>query len=146
MRPELFLRIASGLTFVHAALHTVGGVFGKPAPGAQQAVTAVMQSTRFQVMGDLTRTFWDFYFGMGLAVSVFLTAEAVILWQLSALAKTDALRIRPLLATFLLGYLCLAVVTYTYIFTAPAVTEILIALCLGLAIFRSSPASKALAG
>ena len=29
-RPVLFLRIASALTFIHAVLHTVGGVFSGP--------------------------------------------------------------------------------------------------------------------
>ena len=133
MRPVIFLRIASVLTFIHAALHTVGGVFGGVAPGAQQAAVSAMKANEFTAMG-VTRTYWDFHMGLGLAVSVFLTAEAVVFWQLSSLAKTDALRLRPVLATFLVGYLCFAVVSYRYFFAGPVITEILIALCLGLAI------------
>jgi hypothetical protein len=133
MKPVIFLRIASVLTFVHAALHTVGGVFGGPAPGLQQATVAVMKANEFQMMG-VTRTFWDFYMGFGLVVSVFLTVAAVVFWQLGSLAKTDALRLRPVLATFLAGFLGVAVLSYRYFFAAPVVTEILIALCLGLAI------------
>ena len=133
MRTTLFLRIASVLTFIHAALHTIGGVFGKVAPGPEQVAVSAMQVNQFQVMG-VTRTFWDFYIGFGLAVSVFLTAEAVVFWQLSSLAKTDALRLRPVLATFVVGYLGFAAVSYRYFFVAPVITEILIALCLGLAI------------
>jgi hypothetical protein len=133
MRTVLFLRIASVLTLIHAALHTIGGVFGKVAPGPQQAAVTAMQVNQFQVMG-VTRTFWDFYMGLGLAGSVFMTVEAVVFWQLSSLAKTDALRLRPVLATFLIGFLGVAVVSYRYFFSAPVITEILIALCLGLAI------------
>jgi hypothetical protein len=133
MRTVLFLRIASVLTFVHAALHTIGGVFGVPAPGVQQATVAVMKANEFQVMGVM-RSYGDFYMGLGLVVSVFLTLEAVVFWQLGSLAKTDALRLRPVLATFFVGYLCAAVVSYRYFFVAPVITEILIALCLGLAI------------
>jgi hypothetical protein len=44
------------------------------------------------------------------------------------------LRLRPVLATFLVGYLGVAVVSYRYFFAGPVITEILIALCLGLAI------------
>jgi hypothetical protein len=33
MKPALFLRIASVLTFIHAVLRTIGGVFGKVEPG-----------------------------------------------------------------------------------------------------------------
>src|SRR6267154_4068232 len=129
MRTVLFLRIASVLTFVHAALHTIGGVFGGAAPGVQQATVAVMKANEFVAMG-VTRTYWDFYMGFGLVVSVFLTVEAVVFWQLSSLAKTDALRLRPVLATFLIGYLGAAVVSYRYFFSAPVITEILIAFCL----------------
>jgi hypothetical protein len=133
MRTVLFLRIASVLTLVHAALHTIGGVFGEAAPGAQQATVAVMKANEFAVMGVM-RSYWDFYMGLGLVVSVFLAVEGVVFWQLGSLAKTDALRLRPILATFLVGYLCAAVVSYRYFFAAPVVTEILIAVCLGLAI------------
>ena len=34
MKPVAFLRIASVLTLIHSILHTIGGVFGKPDPGA----------------------------------------------------------------------------------------------------------------
>jgi hypothetical protein len=126
MRTVLFLRIASVLTLIHAVLHTIGGVFGGPAP-------AVMKANTFPVMG-VTRSYGDFYMGLGLVVSVFLTVEAVVFWQLGSLAKTDALRLRPILATFLIGYLGAAVISWRYFFAAPVITEILIALCLGLAI------------
>jgi hypothetical protein len=33
MKPAIFLRIAAALTFIHAVLHTIGGVFGKVPPG-----------------------------------------------------------------------------------------------------------------
>jgi len=132
MNSTLCLRIASVLTLVHAALHTIGGVFGGAAPGAQAAVAA-MKANEFLAMG-VTRTYWDFHMGFGLAVSVFLTVEAVVFWQLGSLAKTDALQLRPVLGTFLVGYLGVAVISYKYFFAGPVITEILIALCLGLAI------------
>jgi len=133
MRTVLYLRIASVLTFIHAVLHTIGGVFGKVAPGAQQAVVTTMQVNQFQLMG-VTRTFWDFHMGLGLGASVSMTVEAIVFWQLSSLAKSDASRLRPVIATFLVGFLGIAVVSYLYFFAAPVITEILIALCLGLAI------------
>jgi hypothetical protein len=133
MRTVIFLRIASVLTLIHAALHTIGGVFGGEAPGAQQATVAVMKANEFVAMGVM-RSYWDFHMGLGLAVSVFLTVEAVVFWQLGSLAKTDALRLRPVMATFLIGYLGVAAVSYRYFFAGPVIAEILIALCLGLAI------------
>jgi hypothetical protein len=132
MRPVIFLRIASVLTFVHAVLHTIGGVFGG-VPPAVQPVVAAMKANQFVVMGAM-RSMWDFHMGLGLAVSVFLTVEAVVFWQLGSLAKSDALRLRPVLAAFLIGYLGVAAVSYRYFFAGPVITEILSALCLGLAI------------
>ena len=132
MRSVIFLRIASVLTFIHAVLHTIGGVFGGVPPAAQPVVMA-MKANHFLAMGAM-RTMWDFHMGLGLAVSVFLTVEAVMFWQLGSLAKSDALRLRPVLATFLVGYLSFAVVSYQYFFAGPVITELLISLCLGLAV------------
>jgi hypothetical protein len=67
-------------------------------------------------------------------VSLSLTMEGLVFWQLATLAKNDALRLRPILATFMVGYLCFSVISYRYFFLGPVITEILIALCLGLAI------------
>jgi hypothetical protein len=136
MKPVLFIRLASVLTLVHAVLHTIGGVFGKPEPGAQEAAVAAMKANQFQVMG-LTRTYWDFQMGLGLAVSILMLVEAIVFWQLGSLAKGDASRLRPILATFLVGYLALAVNSYRYIFAPPMIIELLIVVCLGSAILRS---------
>jgi len=138
MKPTSLLRVAAVLTLIHAALHTVGGVFGKPTSGAAAAAFTAMQSNQFPVMG-FTRTYADFYRGLGLAVSIFLTAEAIVFWQLGSMAKTQAHRLRPVLATFLVAYLALAVNSYLYFFLPPVVTEVLIALCLALAILKAKP-------
>jgi hypothetical protein len=61
-------------------------------------------------------------------------AEAVLFWQLGSLAKTDAPRLRPILATFFVAYSVLAVNSYAYFFLGPVIVEIFIATCLGLAL------------
>lgn len=137
MNPPLLLRIASILALFHAVAHTVGGVFGAPEPGPQQAAVLAMKSNHFYVMGN-TRTFWDFYFGFGMGISIFLFAEAVVLWQLATLAKTDAARVRPVFATFSVAYVVFAINSFQFFFYPPVVVELLIALCLGLAFFSSA--------
>lgn len=138
MKPVLLIRIASLLTFLHAVLHTIGGVFGRPAPGPAQAAVAAMKANQFAVMG-LPRTYWDFYHGSGLAIGIMLLVEAAVFWQLATIAKTLALSLRPILATFLCGYLALAVNSYQYFFAPPVIVEVLIAACLGLAILTARP-------
>ena len=137
MKPAIFLRIAAVLTFAHALLHTIGGVFGDPGPGPAAVVLQAMKTHYFPVLGQ-TRSYWDFYHGFGLAVTIFLTAEAVVFWQLSSL---DTQRLRPILVTFLVAYGALTVNSYAYFFVGPVIAEILVAGCLGMALARSKAES-----
>src|SRR3954471_23791399 len=141
MKSSTYLRIASVLTLVHAILHTVGGVFGKPSPGAATIAVTAMKANQFVVLG-MTRTYWDFYRGMGLGVSIFLTVEGVVFWQLASLAKTDAHALRPILAMFAIGYLAFAVNSYAYFFMLPVIVEIAIVLCLGLSWFTAGSTTR----
>jgi len=138
-KPVIFLRSASVLTLIHSVLHTVGGVFGKPAPGVATTVAAAMRSP-FQAFG-LTRSYSDFYMGMGLGVTIFLTMDALLMWLLSSMAKENAARLRPLVAVFALGYLAFAMNSYMFFFTMPVIVELLIAACLIAAIFSAKSES-----
>jgi hypothetical protein len=88
-----------------------------------------MKANQFLSLGQL-RTFWEYYHGMGLAVSIFLFAEGIIFWLLGSMAKANAVQLRPVLAMFVLAYLAMSVNSYLYFFIAPVIVEILIALCL----------------
>jgi hypothetical protein len=134
MKPTLFLRIASVLALIHAVLHTIGGVFSQPDPGPAAAAMQAMIANQFPLFGHM-RSYAVFYRGMGLTVTIFLIFEALVFWQLAGLAKTDASRLRPILGTFLVAYLALAVNSYIYFFIGPVIVETLIAFCLGMAIF-----------
>lgn len=139
MKPVLFLRIASVLTFVHAALHGINMIFGKPEPRPQRIAATAMQANQFPLMGSM-RSFWDFYMGMGLAGSISLIVEALIMWQLASLARKKVAGWRAMAATFLVGYVVLAVNSFTYFFAPPVITELLIALFLGIATVKRDAA------
>lgn len=136
MKPTIFLRIASVLTLVHSVMHTIGGVFGKPVPGVGAATEAIMRANSFHVLG-VTRSYWEFYRGLGLGATIFLTADGLVFWLLGSLARKHAPEIRPILWVFTLAYLVFAVNSYTYFFNGPVVAEILIAGCLLGAIFTA---------
>jgi len=87
-----------------------------------------------------TRSYWDFYQGLGLGTTIFLTAEGIVFWQLSSLAKKDAKRLRSILWVFLTAYLAFAAHSYTHFFYGPVITEILIAASLLKAIATATPA------
>jgi len=140
MRATIYLRIAAVLTLVHSAMHTVGGVFGATPEGPASVAAAAMKANHFEFMGA-TRTFWEFHRGLGLAVTIFLTAEAVVFWLLGTLAKRNAMEIRPILAVFAIGYLAFAVDSLVYFFLLPVVFEAVIAACLLMATISTSPDS-----
>jgi hypothetical protein len=128
-KPVVLLRTASVLTFIHAVLHTIGGVFGKIDPGPAAVAVQAMRVNQFLLLGHVRR-FWDFYRGLGLGATISLTAESIFFWQLASLAKTDAQRLQPILITFAVAYSAFSLNSYTYFFIAPVIAEILIAACL----------------
>lgn len=133
MRPTTWLRAASVLTLLHAITHTIGGVYGPPVPGPQQTAVDAMKANVFPAMGNM-RSMWDFYHGMGLAVSVFLTAEALVFWLLGNAVRKGDCDLRDVLVAFVIGYFAFTVVSLRYFFLPPVIVELLIAACLIMAI------------
>jgi hypothetical protein len=138
MSPALFLRIASVLTIIHCTLHTVGGVFGKPKHGAPEiAVIDTMKTQRFDFMGSM-RSYHDFLFGYGLAVTITLLLQGILFWQLGAAITTNPSLVRPIVAVFFMGSVLTATVSWKYFFIAPAITQLLIAGCLALSFMTAA--------
>jgi hypothetical protein len=129
MKASVLLRIAAVLTLLHGVLHTIGGAFGQPPPGAQETAVLAMKANQFPAMGVM-RTYWDFFMGYGLVITVGFLVQAVVFWQLASLVKTDAGRARPMVMAFSVSYMAYAVVSLRYFFVAPVVLELVIALCL----------------
>jgi hypothetical protein len=132
MKSAFFLRIASALTMLMCLGHT-SGVFSSPRHGAEEiAVLETMKAHHFSVMGSM-RTYWDFLFGYGLILAVGLLVQAILFWQLAGFVKTNPVLIRPILALFFFNCIGTAILSWKYFFIGPAVTQLLVAACLGLA-------------
>jgi hypothetical protein len=140
MKPGLFLRIASVLTFLHCVLHTVGGVFGKPKHGIEEvAVIETMKEHAFNVVGSM-RTYWDFFFGYGLFVTVNLLLQAILFWALAGYVKTSPGLVRIVALLFFFNYALMSIIAFRYFFIAPGVVEALTAVCLLVAYFTVASA------
>ena len=133
MKPATFLRIASVITFFFFAGHTSGIPWTPDVGPTMMPVIDAMKSNAFDAVGS-SRTLWDFYFGFGLTISLYLLLLAVLLWQLASFAKTDALRLRPMIASFLVAFVVNTVLAWKYFFIIPVVTSGAISLCLALAL------------
>jgi hypothetical protein len=138
LTPSMFLRIASVLTFLHCIGHTIGGVVGVDAPAgtAEGAVVEVMKSKHFEVMGA-SRSYWDFFFGFGLIITVTLLIQSVLFWQLAGLAKIDAARIRPIIAGLFFANIAYGILAWRFFFAPPLIGSVLTAIALGLAYLKA---------
>src|SRR5882762_7008701 len=89
MKASIFYRIAAVLLLLFEAGHTSGFPWSDPQWGVD---LGSMRSTHFDILGS-SRTYWDFYVGFGLSVSVLLLLAVVLAWQLGRFpAPTLALR------------------------------------------------------
>jgi hypothetical protein len=131
MKTTLWLRIAAGLALFNAAGHTIGLLAPPHDPEAQAAIGA-MQLHHFNAMGS-TRTFWDFYYGFSLIITVTLLLVAVLCWQLASLAKTDPARVRPLIASLCAAAVAFTILSWLYLFAAPTLTIAAISVSLAVA-------------
>jgi len=106
-------------------------------PFGDSDVLKAMRNVRFDFQG-VSRTYLDFYVGFGYTLSVFLLLQAVVLWQLATIAKTQAALVRPIVATFALASLASALITWKFIFPVPAAFGAILTVMLALAYFATS--------
>lgn len=119
-------RTASVLLILFSVGHTVGFRTVDPAWGAGAAVDT-MKAVSFQVQG-FDRSYWDFFVGFGLFVTVFLLFSAILAWQLG---RSEGLRQAGALTwPFAICFVAITILSWTYFFVAPGVFSTLISMCL----------------
>lgn len=108
--------------------HTLGFRQADPQWGVD-ALVGLMQSIHFDCQG-FSRTYWDFYVGFGLFVSVFLLFSAVSAWQLGGLPAATLALMRGTAWALALCFLALTILSWRYFFTLAIVFSIVITMCL----------------
>ena len=139
MKTPLLLRIAAVLTLLYFAGHTAGMPWTPVNGLKEKALFYAMRSDTFAVSGS-TRSYWDFYYGFGVAISVYLLAQAVVLWQLASVARRDPMAARPMIATFFVAFIGNAIIAWRWFFFMPALFAVAIAVVLAIAFSRARPA------
>ncbi len=133
MTTALWLRISSVISLLFAAGHGMGGR-KHWSPMGETDVLKAMRDVRFDVMG-VSRSYLDFYDGFGHSLTVSMLLQAVLLWQMSSLAKTEPARLRPMIAAFVLATIAGGVVSWLFIIPIPVVFSAVLAACLAVAFF-----------
>jgi hypothetical protein len=132
MATSLWLRSASVLTLLLALGHTAGYPWTPDLGAASMSVVSRMQSVHFMVMG-FEQSFWAFYVGFGLTISVMLLLLAVLLWQVPA-AVPDPRKARLLIVAMLAAFVLISGLDWVFFFTAPLVLAVASTVCLALAL------------
>jgi hypothetical protein len=136
MKASTLLRVSSVLTFLYFLGHSIGYPWMPSQGGATETVVGLMRSFHFDVFGS-ERTYWDFYLGFGLTVSVLMLLEAVVLWLVAGIAVKDPRSARPFAAAFLLANLAQLGLVLRFFFLPPLVLSVLNTACLALALWAS---------
>jgi hypothetical protein len=144
MRTSTSLRVASGISLLLFAGHTAGGFSSWSPAGSTRALDA-MRSFQFAVNG-FTRSYWHFYIGFGLVISVYLLAQAVLLWQLASWSRVNPATARPLVAVFFAAAVLTSVLDWMFFFVAPLVMSVATAAVLGLALLPPAAVEQPVTG
>ena len=139
MKASMMYRIASVLLVVLAAGHTLGFRKIDPKWGVD-ALIGGMRSIHFEVQG-FSRTYWDFYVGCGLFVSVFLLFAAVLAWQLAGLPTQTLAALRGTVWSLAVCFVAVAFLNWRYFFLVPILLSILITAFLIVGAWISATAS-----
>jgi hypothetical protein len=135
-------RLATYLLLFFAVAHTAGGLFGQQEGGAEaEAVFHAMKVVTFTMMGA-TCSWYGFWLGFGLMVTVFLLLAAVITWQLGGLSRAERRPFLPIAWALFASFVVTAGLSWTYFFPPPGITATLIAILLGVECVRDSRAAR----
>jgi hypothetical protein len=132
----IWLRIASGLTLLFAAGHAMGAIDSWSPPGETDVLRS-MRAFEFDVSGTI-RTYWHFYMGFGVYITVLLLMQTVLLWQMASLARLNPSLVRPLIGAVCVASLIGTAVIWTFIFAVPALMSLACAVCVSLAFASAS--------
>ena len=136
MKTSLLYRIASVLLVLFALGHTMG--FRRIDPRWRiDSLISQLRSTRFDVQG-FGRSYWDFFTGFGLFVTILLLFTSIVSWQLGGLPKESLSSMRLTTWGLAVTFVIVTFLSYRYFFIIPVVFSAVVALLLILAAWVAS--------
>jgi len=137
MKASTWFRALAVILAIFTLGHTVGTIRAITAAPEEAAVIVAMQGYRVPVMGFM-RTYWGFYRGFSITISVWLAGLAVIAWQVGGLSRQNPRAALPVATTVLIACVANAIVSFLFFFTAPMVLSAVAVICaaIGTALLR----------
>ena len=136
MKTSLLYRIASVLLILFALGHTMG--FRRIDPRWRiDPLISQLRSTRFDVQG-FDRSYWDFFTGFGLFVTILLLFASIVSWQLGGLPKESLSSMRLTTWGLAVTFVIVTFLSYRYFFIIPVVFSAVVAVLLILAAWVAS--------
>jgi len=121
MKPGAWLKALAVVLALFAIGHTLGTAVPKVTRGAPEAALfQAMRTFTFPIMG-FHRSYWDFYRGFAIDISLLLVVMTVVAWQLSAISTRDPRQALPMAITLQLGCLGILVLSVVFFFAGPVV-------------------------
>ncbi len=121
-------RIASYLLVLFCAGHTAGGTLSQKSLGPDaDSVFAAMKSVHFNFSGS-SCTWYGFWFGFGMMVSVFLLWSAIVAWQLDKVRPESWPAVVVVAWALVASHICNAVLSWAYFFAGPGIIATAVAL------------------
>jgi len=125
-------RISAGTLVVFATTHTLGGLLGPHRFGAEpEAVFASMKAVQFSVRGAVC-SWYGFWMGFGIMVTVFLLLAAAMAWHLGGLDPEGRKKAAPLGWALFASMAATAVLSWVYFFPPPGILATLVTALVGL--------------
>jgi hypothetical protein len=135
-------RIASYLLLFIFVGHTGGAMIAQRSRGAaSDAVFALMKSVHFDFNGA-DATWYGFWFGFGLTISVYLLFSAVLAWQLDKIEPEQWPAVQVIAWAFIASQFASAILSFEYFFLGPALASALITALLIVGTLRKQKAPK----
>jgi hypothetical protein len=135
MKASLLYRVSSILLVLFAIGHTLGFRQIDPTWGVDSLVQS-MKSIHFNANGA-DRTYWEFFVGFGLFVTVLMLFASIIAWQFGSLPSDILAAMRVSAWGFAVCFAVIACLSWRYFFIVPVVFSIAIFLCLAAAAWLS---------
>jgi D-alanyl-lipoteichoic acid acyltransferase DltB (MBOAT superfamily) len=128
MKAWIWFRALAVILAIFTLGHTVGTMSSITKGPEEGAVISAMQGLRLPVMGFI-RSYWDFYRGFSVTITVLFAVLAVVAWQLGSMSRRNPEAALPIATTLLVGCIANAVVAWKYFFAAPMLMSAATVIC-----------------